>query len=245
MDDGELGPADALFVPAEAVRDDPAHGWVDGTAELVDACYAALLRPAELAPEALRTVHVDHFRTQAFAGGFSQYVYNARWEPLAVGVLRHGLRAVGAPETAALFDEGVRLVASLGPARLAAFLESRFFGPNPEREVFGALDRRLQLVLEREDLRRLNAAAVQECERLRVEAGQVIEARLQRWHAALPDREARQAEAQAAEPRYRCLARAACAAAAVTRRSVTAGAPTYHHEGAIRMGWHHETDPGP
>ncbi len=244
MDAAPLGPADALYVPAEAVADDPALGWVRGTVEVVDACYAARLRPAELAPEALRTVHVDHFRAQAFAGGFAQYVYNSRWAPLAVGVLRRGLRAIGASETAALFDEGVRLIARLGSERLEAFLASRVFGPNPERDALSALDRRLQLALEREDLRALNVGAVRSCERLRVEPGEVIEARLQRWHAALPDLAARETEAAASTPRYRRVAAEACAAAGIALRSVIAGDPTHLHAGAFRMGWHLETDRG-
>lgn len=230
-------------MPAEAALEAPAS-WVRGNAEVVDALYAALHRPSELHPDALRSAQVDHFTAQASTGGFAQFVYNGGWEPLGVGLLRQGLRAVGAPETAALVDEGVRLVARLGRERLQAFLASRFFGTNPERDVLGSLDRRLVLALEREDLVGPNAAFLRGHPDLAVVPAEALEARIGGWYDALPDRGVREAEAEAALPRYERLARAACAAADVTLRSVIAGDPTHSHEGCFRMGWHLETPRG-
>ena len=62
--------------------------------------------------------------------------------------------------------------------------------------------------------------------------------------AAIPDRAAREARAQAAEPRYRKLIRALCAKAGQQLQTITAGDPTFSYQGQRMLAWHFLTDHG-
>jgi len=71
-----------------------------------------------------------------------------------------------------------------------------------------------------------------------------IQAEVERRAAALPDREARAAEALANEPRYMKLIQALCKAAGHELDRVTAGDPAFEYNGQQMMSWHFLTDRG-
>ncbi len=236
---------DAIVVlKASVTHDDPGE-IVGSNVWFVNALFKEYLTADEIAPDALRSYYVDYYLAQMNNGGFSQFVYNSRWNPLVVQLVREGMRAMGAKRHLQVFERGAKLVEEIGPDRLRAYLASAYFGENPDRDELNALDDEFTAAEEVEDLLALNAAWLRKHPKLcplPTEEDMRREAR--RRGEALPDREQRVAEARAHEPRYMKLIRALCAQAGHELERVTAGDPTRVHEGTPTLAWHFITDKG-
>jgi hypothetical protein len=109
-----------------------------GDAELVQdvvnfvnfAVREARLGRTEVAPNALRSYHVDFYTAQVNNGGHGQYAHNSRMDPLILGDCQHGLLGMG-HGAAALHDQMMDL-ARMDPARMAAVAQAAGFGkPDP------------------------------------------------------------------------------------------------------------------
>ncbi|MCD9032428.1 DMP19 family protein [Luteimonas sp. Y-2-2-4F] len=235
---------DAVVVSRDALDSDDPYDLVGSGIAFVNALIARHLRRDELSSDALRSYYVDYYLAQVNNGGFSQFVYNSGWDGRVVADVRDGLEAMGAREHRALFERGAALVEALGAEGLQAFFSSEYFGDNATRDGLDALSDAFYDLSDREDLVRLNAAWLRRLPHLAVLAPEQMEAEVERRAAALPDREAREAEARAGEPRYAKLIRALCAATGQTLDRVTAGDPAFAHAGQQTVAWHFLTDRG-
>lgn len=75
--------------------DDPAE-IVDSNALFVNELFAEYMTPEEISADALRSYYVANYLEQVENGGFSQFVYNCRWNPLIVSTICEGLRSMQA-----------------------------------------------------------------------------------------------------------------------------------------------------
>jgi hypothetical protein len=105
-------------------------------------------------------------------------------------------------------------------------------------------DRKFYDLSKREDLIKLNSEWLNRLPHLVVMTTDEMKAEVERRAAALPDREARAAEALANEPRYMKLIRALCETAGHELDRVTGGDPTYEYNGQQMISWHFLTDKG-
>jgi hypothetical protein len=234
----------SVVVSTDSIESDDPYDVVYANITFVNALFEdALLRDAEVSRDALRSYYVDYYLAQVHNGGFAQFVWNTRWADDVVTLVREGLAAMGAAQHLALFDEGSRLVASLGDERLADFFDDDYFGDdNPERDELNTLaDRFVDIP---EDLVALNAAWLRGLDNLTVLDGKQMRAEVERIAAAVPDRADRIALAQANEPPYLKIIRALCERTGHTLDRVTAGDPTHVHAGQPALAWHFLTDRG-
>jgi hypothetical protein len=236
---------DAIVVlEASVTHDDPGE-IVGSNVWFVNALLEEQLTADEIAPDALRSYYVDYYLAQVNNGGFSQFVYNSRWSPLVVRLVREGMLAMGAERHLAVFDGAAKLVERFGQDRLDSYFASEYFGDNADRDELNAPNDEFSATEEAEDLLSLNAAWLRKHPHLcpmPTEEDMGREAR--RRGQALPDRERRVAEARANEPQFMKLIRALCERSGQELERVTAGDPTRVHEGERTLAWHFITDKG-
>lgn len=224
---------------ANSVASDDETDVIESNISVVNALLAEHLTIDELAPDAVRSYYVDYFHAQVMNGGFSQFVYNSRWNPTLVEVVRNGLAGMGATVALAAFEAGSRAVERLGKTRLDEYLASEYFGDNPIRDTINeGLDPATV-----EDLRAVNARWLRAHPGLVVATIDEMLAEVNRRAAAVPDRAARIARARASEPRDLQLIRRLCEEAGHELERRTA-ASLLSYEGEKRWGFFFRTDRG-
>lgn len=237
----------AIVVDESAVDStDPDYDIVQANIDFLNDLLARHIRFDEMSQEALRSYEVDYYLAQMENGGFPQFVLNSRWHVDSVRLIREGLAAIGAKKHLALFEEGGRLVDSLGEARLKKFLATTIhdYGKSAERAALEAIDGRFFALDKTEDLRGLNRAWLRAHPALAPASADRIAAEVRRRGEQLPDRAARIAAAEAAAPRYMKLIRALVAKAGQRLDRVTAGDPMREFAGAPTTAWYFLTDQG-
>jgi hypothetical protein len=233
-----------VVLEASVTHDDPGE-IVGSSIWFVNALFEESLTIDEIAPDALRSYYVDYYLAQVNNGGFSQFVYNSRWSPFVLRVVREGMRAMGATRHLEVFEEGARLVEEFGPDRLQAYFVSEYFGENLDRDELNAPNEAFSAAEEAEDLLALNAAWLRKHPSLcPLPTEEAMQQEARRRGEMLPDREQRIAAARANEPRYMKLIRALCDRAGQELERVTAGDPTHVFEGTRILAWHFITDQG-
>lgn len=237
----------AIVVDESAVDStDPDYDIVQANIDFLNDLLAQYIRFDEMSPEALRSYKVDYYLAQMENGGFPQLVFNSRWHVDSVRLIREGLAAIGAKKHLALFEEGSRLVDSLGEARLKKFLATTIhdYGESTERAALEGIDDRFFALDKMENLRDLNRVWLRAHPLLAPASAERIAAEVRRRGEELPDRAKRIAAAEAAAPRYMKLIRALVAKAGQRLDRVTVGDPTREFAGAPTTAWYFLTDRG-
>jgi hypothetical protein len=240
---GALRPDAVVVSDVDFGADDPAM-IVESNVGFLNDLFAEHLKIEEVSADALRSYYVDYYLAEVNNGGFSQFVYNSRWDPGVVRQVREGLQAMGAVRHLDVFEEGARLVEGFGPSRLEDYFESDYFDENPDRDELNAINDRFEQASEHEDLLALNASWLRGLPNLVVLTVEEMRVEVRRRAEALPDRDARIAEARANAPRFEKLIRALCEHAGLELDRITAGDPTRMHEGERTLAWHFLTDQG-
>jgi len=228
---GVLSRRDVVMVSDTTFNSADPYDVIDSNISVVNALFKALLRPEEISRVALTSYYVDYYLVQVTNGGFSQFVFNSGWTPAVVRHVRDGLRQMGAQRHLALFEEGVASVERMGSTRLAAYIESRYFGENADRDILNGIDDRFYKLSETEDLVKLNSTWIKTRPNLLVLPIAKIEEEIDRRAAAIPDRAAREAAVREAEPRYSKLIRALCEKSGHTFVQVNAGDRMHYYDG--------------
>ncbi len=217
---------------------------VDSNILFLNALFREHIRPDEVSHDAARSYYVDFYLAQMNNGGFSQFVYNSKWERHIVDFVSEGLAAIGAAKHATLLEQGKGAIEQMGPEGLKSYLLDEYFGDNVVRDFLSRCDDEFFEIKKSEDLTELNAGWLRSLPNLvvmtREEARQVVAERA----AALPDREQRIEAALAAEPRPKKLIRAICLQAGHDFKKVTTGNSSFIYEGQKKMVWNFITDKG-
>jgi hypothetical protein len=236
--------AQSVIVSDQSFASEEPYDIIESNITFVNALLAEHLRPDEIAPDALRSYYVDYYFAQMNNGGFSQFVYNSRWAPTPIKLVRDGLSAMRAVRHLSLFDESAAIVHRMQADRLQVFLESEYFGTNEERDTLDAHNDRFLELAQTEDLIALNAAWLRSLPGLQVKTVDEMRADVERRAAALPDRNERKRAALENEPRYMKLIRALTVKAGQELLRVNAGDPTHQHNGKRVLAWHVSTNKG-
>lgn len=240
----ELNSPDAVIVNQHSAESSDDYDIILSNINFINAQLSEYLRFDEIAPDAKRSYFVDYFLAQVNNGGFSQFVYNSNWQPETNLLIHEGLVAMGANETVTLFDAAAKLLNQLSPEQVQEFFESDYFGENEERDFLNGLDDQFFAAWQHEDLIALNAKWLRGLPNLLVVTDGELQAEAERRGAALPDRKERIAAALANEPRYMKIIRALCEHQGLVLNTVTAGDPTFIHEGSPAIAWHFLTEQG-
>ncbi|MCU5783672.1 hypothetical protein MA04_02972 [Alcanivorax balearicus MACL04] len=239
-----LTPEDAILIPVDVLGSDDPDDIIGANIDVLNALFSEYLGIDEVSREALVSYYVDYYLAQINNGGFSQFVYNSGWADDIVERVRGGLDAMGARRHQSLFEQGVALVAELGPDQLQTFFESDYFGDNPIRDRFEALSDPFYAAQETENLSRLNADWLKAHPKLLALSDPDLEREITRRAEAIPNRAERIAQALNNEPDYMKRIRALCAEAGQALEQVTAGDPSHEYQGHTVLAWHFLTDRG-
>lgn len=202
----DLTDPEAIVVSTTSRASDDPVLVIASNISFINALLAEHVRITEVAVDAVRSYYVDYFYAQMMNGGFSQFVYNSRWNPVVVDFVRTGLAAMGAKKELTAFNKGARFVDQAGEAWRAAFLARAYFGDNLHRDAYNdALGHKPFVTLQESNARWLRTHP-----KLVVATVDDMAAEVARRGRALPDRAARIAAARAAEPRDLRLVRALC-----------------------------------
>jgi hypothetical protein len=109
-----------------------------------------------IAEDSWRSYYVDYYHSQLMNGGFSQFVFNSKWNDDVIGYLKAGLISIGAKNHLALLLEGEHLVKSHS-GKLRAFFASKYFGKNAYRDYLDSITDRIFDADKTESLITLNA----------------------------------------------------------------------------------------
>ena len=238
-----LSSSDVVVSDASLKSDDP-YDVVGSNIAFLNAQLEQHLRHDELSRDGLRSYYVDYYLAQVNNGGFSQFVYNSRWDRDTIRSIREGLRAMGATRHLELFNESAAIIEQIGADGMERFLSSEYFGENKERDILNAFDDKFFELSKSDDLIELNSKWLRSLPNLKVLTREEMKAEVERRAAALPDRQARAAQALANEPRFMKLIRALCQEAGHELTRVTAGDPTHKYNGKNILAWHFITDKG-
>lgn len=239
-----LTPDDAIIVPKNAIESDDPYDIIQENIDFLNALFGEHLGKDEVSREALKSYYVDYYLAQVNNGGFSQFVYNSRWNAGTIELVREGLVAMNAKKHLALFEEGAAQVARLGEGGLNKYLASDYFGDNGQRDGLSTIDDRFFALKEKEDLIQLNSAWLKRHPKLMVIPKTEFKKEVARRAAAVPDRAAREKRALDAEPQYTKLIRLLCAKTGQQLERITAGDPTHNYQGKTGIAWHFITDKG-
>ena len=235
----------AVIVSSRSYNNKEPWEIVASNVSFVNALFAEHLRTDEIAPDALRSYYVDYYLAQVNNGGFSQFIWNSKWPPEMIRLIREGLTAMKAKEHLKLFDEIVATVERMGSDRLQAYLASDYFAAvNPQRAALNKDNRRFFQLSDTENLTKLNAAWLRGLPKLEVRTIKEMKVEIERRVAALPDRAERKRAALASEPRYVKLIRKLSEKAGHELSRVTAGDPTHKFNGKAVLAWHFLTNRG-
>jgi hypothetical protein len=237
--------AQAVIVSDQSYASDDPYDIVASNISFVNALLESYLYPDEIGSNALRSYYVDYYLAQRNNGGFSQFVYNSRWNERVVTYLREGFVAMNAHRQLAFFEQAAGLVTALGQERLERFLESDYFDENAERDFLSALDAQFAAIEQQEDLIILNATWLRHLPDLVVVPVAAMEAEVKRRSDALPDRDKRVALARSFEPDYMQRIRALCEQVGYELSRVTGANPRHKHAGQRVLAWFFITDHGP
>lgn len=226
-----LTPDDAVVVSRESMQSDDPRAVIDSNVYFVNALRSEYLRLHEISRCALCSYYVDYYLVQVENGGFSQFVYNSQWTPRVRDLVREGFKAMGARKHLALFRETETMIESLGESWLLAYCESGYFGENPDRDALNAVGALFHAFDEDELIAELNNSWLRQLPDLVVLSQQGMKDAVLLRAAAVPNREERILEAQAAEPRYLKLIRVLCAEAGHELVRPTGGDPDYEYRG--------------
>ncbi len=235
---------EALLLTNESLKSPDPSAVIEANIAVVNGLFAQHLEAQEISRDALRSYYVDYYLAQMQNGGFSQFVYNASASGEVFTLVTEGLESMGAKKHLALFEKGVEGLVALGQKKVKEFLASEYFGTNKTRDALAKIDDAFYRLQEKEELTTLNARWLKGHADLVALPAAKLDAELKRRGARLPDRARRIAKALAAEPRYLQLIRALCKRAGHELDRVTAGDPSYKHDGASTVAWHFLTDRG-
>ncbi|MGI9472130.1 MAG: DMP19 family protein [Rubripirellula sp.] len=234
----------SVIVSEQSFESDDPYDIIYSSVSFLNALMEQHFREDELATDALRSYYVDLYVSQMNNGGFSQFVYNSRWEESLIQLVRDGLKAMGADRHLALFDQSSGLLEKLGEEGLMRFFESEYFGENADRDALSENDEAIYDLMEEEDLIELNSAWLRGLEHLVVMPRKAMQEEILRRVESMPDRAERWERAKQDEPRYIKLVRALCDASEHELSRVTAGDPNCNYEGQQVLAWHFVTDKG-
>jgi hypothetical protein len=242
---------DSIVVLANAITEDADPSEiVESNVTFVNMLFEEYLKPEEISQDALRSYYVDHFLAEYENGGFSQYVYNTRWDAKVVSYVRDGLKAMGAKRYLKAFEKCAKLVEAVGKEKLEAYLNGGYFHDGDEDEDeepvdWEVLDEVINKAGCAEDIAELHGAWLRKHPHLYlVQTEDDMREEARRRGAALPDRAQRIAKALAGEPRYLKLIRALCKEAGQELDRLTTIDPRREFEGEFVHAYHFITDEG-
>ena len=85
-------------------------------------------------PDSLISYFIDYYLAQSNNGGFSQFVYNSRWNHDLNSKIELGLETIGAIEHLKYFRRQKQVVESINPQELISYFQSEYFGENETRD---------------------------------------------------------------------------------------------------------------
>lgn len=234
----------SVIVSDVSLKSEDPYDIISSNIDFLNAQLEEHLRHDELSPDGLRSYYVDYYLAQVNNGGFSQFVYNSRWDQKTIGFVRDGLSAMGARKHLELFNESAAIIDRIGPDGMQKFFASEYFGENKERDTLNEFDGKFFELSKHEDLVVLNSGWLKRLPGLVVMTEAEMKAEVERRASSLADRQERVADALAKEPRFMKLIRALCRKARHELSRVTAGDPTHKYNGANIIAWHFITDKG-
>lgn len=233
-----------VIVTQSSFKSKEARDIVDSNIEFINELRSQYVLCDELSVRALCSYFTDYLLAEVENGGFSQFVYNSRWEHEAVAYVATGLNLIGAEKHQALFIDNVELVRKLGNSRLTKFLTSEYWDENKERDELDSNNDRFFELCRNEDITQLNSDWLRGLSDIVVLNEQKFREAIELHVSKIADLESRKAEAEANAPRYVKLIHALCEAANHKLSAITAGDPTHEHEGVKTLSWHFITDKG-
>lgn len=239
-----LTPDDSIVVSRESIGSKDPYDVIWSNIDFVNALFDEKIKKEEVSREALMSYYVDYYLAQMSNGGFSQFVYNSRWERGKIDKVRDGLKAMGAKQHLALFEEAAAHVSTLGEAQLGRYLKSDLFGKNGVRDGLASVDDRFFELKKKEDLILLNSRWLKSSPKLVVVPRSEMPKEVARRAAALSDGAARKQQALADEPRFMKLVRLLCEKSGQELDHVTAGDPSHKYQGKQVLAWHFITNKG-
>ncbi|OAI56542.1 hypothetical protein AYO49_00625 [Verrucomicrobiaceae bacterium SCGC AG-212-N21] len=245
--DGEVGapfPVKNVVVSTTSFQSKDPHAVVSSNVSFLNHLFKEHFKEGEVSRDALRSYYVDYYVAQILNGGFSQFVYNSRWNAHVIQLVREGLQAMSATEHLKLFEESAKVLDKLSEADLKKYLERDYFGENPQRDALNDPSDKFMALMKTEDLYALNGKWLRSLPHLTILSIEDMQAEIDRRAAAMPNREARVAEALASEPRFQKIIRALCARSGQKLSDITAGNPSHVYQGQRVLAWHFITDKG-
>lgn len=98
--------------------------------------------------DALASYFADYYQDQYKNGGFSQFVWNSRWQPAINESIKKGLEQMSAEQHLALFLLQCQKVEALTKAELEKFLQNDYFDENEtinklDNDLFYSIDEQI------------------------------------------------------------------------------------------------------
>lgn len=94
----------------------------------------------QLNEDAFLSYYVDYYDSQYKNGNFSQFVWNAGWDPKLNSLIERGLEKIGAVKNLAHFRKMLDMANKFTQEEMLTFLESEYFGTNPLRDRLNSDD---------------------------------------------------------------------------------------------------------
>lgn len=233
-----------IVVQKSSYDSDDEYEIIYSNIDFLNSLFGEHLKASEVSQDALKSYYVDYYLAQVNNGGFSQFVYNSRWDKSAIEFVRSGLELMGAKENLSLFNKSATILSGFTKKQLQAFMDSEYFGGNNERDILNSFDDEFFKLQKSEDLIHLNHIWLKNHNNLVVVNYDGWISRIKSASESVPNRAERVQAALDAEPRYFKLIRALCKKENQELVRVTAGDPTNKYKGRDVLAWHFITDKG-
>lgn len=233
-----------IIVSQQSLDSEDTYDIIMSNIDSLNEAFNRYLDYDDVSVAALQSYHVDYYLAQVENGGFSQFVYNTRWDSKIVGWVRDGLIAMQAKKHAALFEKSAAILNQFTPEQLAQYLEGEYFGENHQRDSLSQFDDAFYNLNEREDLIEINSQWLKKHPQLKVLDEAEIADYLDQAATKIPNLEQRIEAAKKNQPRYFKIIQALCAAVEQDLEEITMGDPSHEYQGEQILAWHFLTEQG-
>lgn len=121
-----IGSNDLILVTSDDLENDDPYAIIQSNIDAVNYFYDHGVEPSKIAAAALHSYYVDFYHSEVHNGGHSQFIWNSRWEAIAIFYLRQGLTEMGAVKHLEIFDECAEYIKSLNQRDLEKYLANPY-----------------------------------------------------------------------------------------------------------------------
>lgn len=124
-----------IIVSENAYQSDSPHDLIHSNISVVNLLREEGLEDEFIHEDALTSYYIDYYNTQVNQGGFSQFVWNSRWNSDLNELLVEGFEQLGATKNLDYFEKQLRKIKAMSSIKFKKFLDQDYLSKPSQHEL--------------------------------------------------------------------------------------------------------------